>query len=78
MTFNDGETSKTITFTAAGGHDDDDDESVKLGFGSAAHQGVRGDQDETTVNIGDDDDPVVTVMFGARRPTPWARAAPSR
>ena len=44
--------------------DDDDDESVKLGFGSALPARVStGTRTETTLNIGDDDDPVVTVMF---------------
>ena len=35
VTFNDGETEKTVTFTAAQDTDDDDDESVLLGFGTS-------------------------------------------
>ena len=34
VTFNRGETTKTITFTATQDTEDDDDESVKLGFGT--------------------------------------------
>ena len=62
--FNEGETLKTVAFMAAEDDDDDDDESVKLGFGSALPARVTaGTRTETTLNIGDDDDPVVTVMF---------------
>ena len=43
---------------------DDDDESVKLGFGSALPARVSaGTRTETTLNIGDNDNPIVTVMF---------------
>ena len=64
VTFNEGETEKTIAFTAQEEDDDDDNESVKLGFGSALPARVStGTRTETTLNIGDDDDPVVTVMF---------------
>ena len=64
VTFNDGETEKTIAFTATEDTDDDDDESVKLGFGSMPDPRVSaGTRAETTLNIGDDDDPVVTVKF---------------
>ena len=64
VTFNDGETEKTIAFTAQEDTVDDDDESVKLGFGSALPTRVTaGTRTETTLNIGDDDDPTVTVMF---------------
>ena len=42
VTFNDGELSKTITFTATQDTDDDDGESVLLGFGTRpAGGGVR-------------------------------------
>ena len=62
--FNEGETLKTVAFMAAEDDDDDDDESVKLGFGSALPARVTaGTRTETTLNIGGDDDPVVTVMF---------------
>ena len=44
--------------------EDDDDESVKLGFGSTLPARVSaGTRTETTLDIGDDDDPTVTVMF---------------
>ena len=62
VTFNDGDTEKTIAFMAT---DDDDDESVKLSFGSSLPDRVsEGTRTETTLNIGDDDDPTVTVTFG--------------
>ena len=64
VTFDEGETLKTVAFMAVEDDDDDDDESVKLGFGSALPARVStGTRTETTLNIGDDDDPVVTVMF---------------
>ena len=64
VTFNDGETEKTIAFMATEDTDDDDDESVKLGFGSSLPDRVTaGTRTETTLNIGDDDDPAVTVQF---------------
>ena len=66
VTFNDGELSKTITFTATQDPDDDDGESVLLGFGTSLPAGVSaGATAETTVTITDDDDPQVTVSFGA-------------
>ena len=65
VTFNAGETSKTFSFTATQDTVDDDDESVKLGFGTMPDVWVSaGTRDETTVNITDDDDPFVTVMYG--------------
>ena len=64
VTFNDGETEKTIAFMAVEDDEDDDDESVKLGFGSALPARVSvGTRTETTLNIGDNDNPIVTVMF---------------
>ena len=64
VTFNDGETEKTIAFMATEDTDDDDDESVKLGFGTSLPDRVTaGTRTETTLNIGDDDDPAVTVQF---------------
>ena len=65
VTFNDGDTEKTIAFMATDNDDDDDDESVKLSFGSSLPDRVsEGTRTETTLNIGDDDDPTVTVTFG--------------
>ena len=65
VTFNDGDTEKTIAFMATEDEEDDDDESVKLSFGSGLPDRVsEGTRTETTLNIGDDDDPTVTVTFG--------------
>ena len=61
LTFNDGDTKATSTFTAAHDGDDDDDESVAIGFGNLPSWVTRGDG--TTVNIDDDDDPRVRVSF---------------
>ena len=66
VTFNEGDTEKTIAFMATPDDDDDDDETVKLTFGSTLPPRVtEGTRTETTLNIGDDDDPTVTVTFGA-------------
>ena len=66
VTFNSGDTEKTITFTATQDTDDDDGESVRLAFGTTLPAGVsEGSPSETTVSIRDDDDPQVTVSFGA-------------
>ena len=65
VTFNAGDTEKTIAFMATPDDDDDDDETVKLSFGSTLPPRVsEGTRTETTLNIGDDDDPTVTVTFG--------------
>ncbi len=61
--FTSGETSKSFTFTATQDTVDDDGESVKLEFGMLPGRVSGGATDETTVNIGDDDDPEVTVAF---------------
>ena len=42
VTFSSGETSKSFTFMATQDTEDDDGESVKLGFGDAAGEGVGG------------------------------------
>ena len=66
VTFNAGETSQPITFAATQDTEDDDGESVKLGFGTSLPAGVSaGSPSETTISITDDDDPQVTVSFGA-------------
>ena len=66
VTFNTGEMSKTITFTATQDADDDDGESVLLAFGTSLPAGVSASGTvETTVTITDANDPQVTVMFGA-------------
>ena len=64
VTFDDGETEQTFTFTAASDDVDDDDESIRLGFGATLPTGVSaGDPNETTVSITDDDVPSVSVSF---------------
>ena len=66
VTFDAGDTSKTFDFSATQDAVDDDGESVELGFGTSLPAGVTaGATDETTVSITDDDDPAVTVSFGA-------------
>ncbi len=66
VVFNDGETSKTFTFSATGDTIDDDDESVRIGFGATLPAGVTAaSPSQTTVSITDDDDPDVTVSFGS-------------
>ena len=64
VTFNTGQMSQTITFTAAQDDVDDDGESVKLAIGTTLPSGVSlGATNETTVSITDDDDPQVAVSF---------------
>ena len=64
VTFNGGETEKTISFSAASDSDNDDGESVKLGFGRTLPAGVSaGSTNETVVSITDDDLPSVEVSF---------------
>ena len=63
VTFNKGETTQTITFTAEADDEDDDGESVKLGFGTLPDGVARGIIDEATVDI--DDVPSVEVSFGS-------------
>ena len=67
VTFQSGETEKSITFSATQDTIDDDGESVRLGFGSMPDARVSaGTPDETTVNITDDDIPSsVEVSFGS-------------
>ena len=66
VTFNSGDTDQTFTFKAEHDSADDDGESVKLGFGASLPTGVSaGAPATTTVSIADDDDPAVTVSFGA-------------
>ena len=66
VAFASGQTVRTFTFTAAHDTVDDDDESVKLTFGAMPDDRVSpGAASETTVSITDDDDPFVTVSFGA-------------
>ena len=62
VTFDTGDRSKTITFTAATDTDDDDGERVLLAFGTSLPAGVSaGTPATTTVTITDDDTPGVSV-----------------
>ena len=62
VTFNTGQMSKTITFTAAQDEVDDDGESVLLGFGAPLPGGVSlGTTVTTTVSITDDDEAGVVL-----------------
>ena len=63
VTFNSGETEKSITFTATDDSVDDDGESVLLGFGTLPTGVSLGTNGESTVNITDDDVPSVTVRY---------------
>ena len=62
VTFNTGQMSQTITFTATQDDVDDDGESVKLAIGTTLPSGVSlGATNETTVSITDDDGAGVSV-----------------
>ena len=64
VTFNSGDTSKTLTFTATQDTADDDGERVKLAFGTLPSGVTAGTTSETVVSITDDDLPAtVTVRF---------------
>ena len=63
VTFNSGDTEKTIIFSAAQDDDNDDGESVKLTLGNLPDGVSAVAPTETTVVITDDDDPQVTVSF---------------
>ena len=63
VTFNSGDTEKSITFTATNDSVDDDDESVLLGFGTLPTGVSAGSPATATVNITDDDVPAVTVRY---------------
>ena len=64
VTFESGDTEKTLTFTATQDTVDDDGASVKLGFDSPLPTGVsEGTTNEATVSINDDDVPPITVSF---------------
>ena len=63
VTFNAGETEKTIVFTATDDSADDDDESVVLRFRNLPDRVSAGSAATATVAILDDDDPEVRVSF---------------
>ena len=64
LTFSSGQIYTSFPFTAAQDDVDDDGESVQLAFGTPLPSGVSAGT-TTTVNIAADDDPQVTVIFGA-------------
>ena len=63
VTFNSGDTEKSITFAATDDSVDDDGESVLLGFGTLPTGVSAGSPATATVNITDDDVPTVTVRY---------------
>ena len=65
FTFNDGEMSKSFTFTATQDNIDDDNESVQLGFGTMPDSRVSpGTTDDVTLSITDDDTAALVVSGG--------------
>ena len=63
VTFNSGDTEKSITFTATDDSVDDDGESVLLSFGTLPTGVSAGSPATATVNITDDDVPTVTARY---------------
>ena len=64
VTFESGQTTRDVTFTATEDAVDDDDETVLLGLGATLPAGViPGSPATSTVAITDDDDPQVEVSF---------------
>ena len=63
ITFARGESEKTFNVTAADDDVDDDAESLTLGFGTLPDGYGPGETAATSVNVRDNDDPVVTVSF---------------
>ena len=61
VTFHDGETEKSFTFTALDDTLDDGGEKVKIAFGDLPAKVTAGTTSEATVSINDDDDGMVTV-----------------
>ncbi len=64
ITFGRGESEKTFNVTATDDDVDDDGESLTLGFGTLPDGFDPGKTATSSVNIRDNDDPVVTVSFG--------------
>ena len=75
VTFNSGDTEKSITFAATDDSVDDDGESVLLGFGTLPTGVSAGSPAMATVNITDDDVPSVTVRYEQSVVHCWRRAA---
>ena len=61
LTFNSGDTSRTLAFTATADNLDDDGESVRLGFEDLPPGVSAGGTSETVVSIDDDDSAGVTI-----------------
>ena len=66
VTFDSGETAKTITFTATQDAIDDDGESVVLGFGALPDGVTPGTVPSSTVSIADDDAPASVAVSWAQ------------
>ena len=66
LTFGANETEKTFTVTALDDSIDDDGEGVTLGFDVSLLEGVTlGSEETATVSLTDNDNPAVTVTYGA-------------
>ena len=66
LTFGANETEKTFTITALDDSIDDDGEGVTLGFDVSLLEGVTlGSEETATVSLTDNDNPAVTVTYGA-------------
>ena len=64
VTFGSGDTKQTFTVTTVNDTVDDDGERIELSFGTPLPEAVtRGSFGATSIQIRDDDDPVVTVSF---------------
>ena len=60
-----GDTSTSFTFNAIDDGDDDDGNQVRLSFGDLPERVGRGSPSQTTISIVDDENPDVSVSFGA-------------
>ena len=65
LTFTAGQTRRTFTVRADDDSADDDGESIMVGFGELPSGVTPGSLATATVNLADNDDPSVTVQFGA-------------
>ena len=63
VVFNSGDTTATLTLTAAGDNVNDNGERVLLGFGALPERVSEGSPRTASVGIVDDDDPLVRVSF---------------
>ena len=63
VTFNSGDTEKTISFSATDDTEDDDGERVRLSFGTLPSRVTSTGPSQAIVSITDDDVPTVTVSF---------------